>query len=185
MALKSGLYCPPEARFSLTFKAGPDSLIHQRIEPAVDKMPGFVREHVLREFDRRMPLQWLGETTESAPDWLRRISARLVHHKLPVAFDRAKTHSQAERMASLSRKEKTYDLIERLATFQQLPMPLGNRDSTEETLAKRCYEPKTWRRLIEVGQTRSAENCLREIGFIERRSMLYCTDLALSWFKSK
>jgi|SRR5271168_40865 len=185
MAVGFGLYCPPESRLRMTLKDGPDTLIHQRIAPAVDKMPGFVREHVLREFERRGPLQWLGESAESAPDWLKRTAARLVAHKLPVAFDRERTRTQAERMATLSRKEKTYDLIERLAMFQSLPMPAGNRDSTPQTLANRCYEPKVWRRLIEVGQTRAAESCLREIGFIERRSMLYCTDLALLWFKSK
>jgi Bacteriophage replication gene A protein (GPA) len=186
--MKEIYYCPPGQRLRI---AGPferrESLTprHEVIAPAVDTLPPAIRRAVLAEFERRAPLQWLGESDTDAPDWLRSITARLIKRKLPVAFDAEETRIRAERMAVLSRREKTFELIARLAAYVGLDLPAGTKQSTPDTIARRCYEPKGWRRLIDVSQTREAENCLREIGFIERRSNLYCSDLALSWYRGK
>jgi hypothetical protein len=181
-----GLYCPPERRFALSLSGRTDDTpIYRRVAPAVDKLPAFLRERLIQEFDRRLPLEWMGESTENAADWFKAITARLIRRKLSTAFDTEEIRLRAQKMAILSRREKIYPLIKRVASFQQLPMPLGNRDSTEKSLAARCFEPRVWRRIIDVAETREAENCLRELGFINRRENLYCSDLARRWWAGK
>jgi Bacteriophage replication gene A protein (GPA) len=179
------LYVPPDKRIALSLVPGPETPIPLRIAPRLAELPGFLREQLIQEFDRRQPLRWAGETTADAPDWLRAITRRLIRRKVSVAFDVDKTDERAAVMAAASRREKTYPLIERIAKFQALAMPTGTKESTPQTIANRCYEAKTWRRIIDLSQTREAENCLRDIGFIERRSMLYCSDLALEWWHGK
>ena len=179
------LYVPPDRRFALSWTPGPDTPIPQRIAPRLNELPGFLREQLIQEFDRRQPLKWYGEPGPDAVDWLKAITRKLIRRKVAVAFDVEQTLDRAERLAVASRREKTYPLIERIAKFHSLAMPAGNKESTEQTRANRCYESKTWRRIIDRSQTREAEGMLREIGFVERRSMLYCSDLALEWWHGK
>src|SRR5271170_3496652 len=110
---------------------------------------------------------------------------RLVGRKLDTAFDVEETTVFAEKLATHSRRERSIENIKRLAAFVGLETPKGNKNSTPESLARRCYEPKVWRRIIEKNHTRDAENCLREMGYVERRANLYCSRYALDWFKGK
>lgn len=181
------LYCDPGKRLYVTqFERGAElTHITELCAPKLYALPPFLISHMLAEFQRRQPLQWLGESTIHARDWLEGQVKKFVRRKLNVAFDIEETKLEAERLASISRREKTLPLIKRVISYVGLPMPKGNKKSTDATIANRCYEPKVWRRIIEVNNTRESENCLREVGFIERRSQLYCSDLALSWHRSK
>jgi hypothetical protein len=190
MALKDGfgLYVPPWRRWRMS---GPyersEELTprYQVIAPRADELPPSIRRAVLAEFDRRGPLQWLGDQKGDAPAWLEAITARLIRRNVNVAFDVHETTARAEQLAAISRRERTVPLIARVAAHLAVPMPEGRPDSTEKSIALRCQQPKVWRRVIEKHQTRDAENALREIGFVARRSQLYCSDLAFGWHRGK
>jgi len=187
MGIGLGIYVEKDRRIYATgFTRGRElTALPELCAPKLYTLPAFLIDHMLAEYERRQPLQWLGEATIDARAWLTATTDKFVRRKVNVAFDIEETELKAERMAYLSRREKTLPLIKRFADFAGLALPKGNRLSTPRTIANRCYVPKVWRRIIEVSNTRESENCLREVGFIERRSHLYCSDLALSWHRSK
>jgi Bacteriophage replication gene A protein (GPA) len=183
-----GLYVPPWARFHLGAFDRNENLtpVYRHYAPTADALPTVVREALLEKYYNRGASIWLGdEPPTRSGAWLRRTVARLDRRRVSNAFDIYETARRAKRLAAQSRRERTFELIERLAKYERLAMPKGNKESTPATLARRCYEPKTWRRIIEVMQTRDAENAFRELGFIARRSQLYCSDQAARWFGAK
>lgn len=182
-----GLYIEKDRRVYASAFQRSKSLtpLHEILVPKLDQFPHVVRSHILAEYERRAPLQWQGETQQHARDWLVQIVAKLSRRKLDVAFDVDETATLADRLAALSRREGSIENIKRFASYLGLDTPKGNKNSTPESLARRCFEPKTWRRIIERNHTRSAETCLREMGYVERRANLYCSGQALEWFHGK
>jgi Bacteriophage replication gene A protein (GPA) len=156
------------------------------VAPGLTELPPAIRAGLVDEWYDHIQPQF-----GAAPRWqdhrkaLRDLTITLKRSKLDIGFDAPEIAIRAEKMAAAARRERTLPLIERLAKSVQLTLPLGNSQSTDESIAARCYEPKTWRKSMEKNYTRRAENHLRAIGFIERGGMLYCSDLALSWYRGK
>jgi hypothetical protein len=147
-------------------------------------VPAFIKKAVLDEFDARAE-GFEAERFEPAKAWLQSTAATLRRAHLNIGFDFPAIDERANDLAARSRRLRDHDLIKRLADDAQLTLPLGNRESTDESIALRCGEAKTWRKSMEKNYTRKAENKLREIGFIEKGGMLYCSDLAVAWYRGK
>lgn len=158
--------------------------LYQRVAPDTDRLPAAVRGELLREFDTRVE-RWALQGQADPRPWFEGVSDRLVRHRLATAYDAAETHIRAERLADLSVKLIDYRSIKNLAAQLSLDLPAGNAQSTEDSIAARCREPKTWRRIIDRTHTREAETELRRIGMIEKSGMLYCSDYAVRWYRSK
>jgi hypothetical protein len=158
---------------------------YRSIAPKLDGLPRFMQDAVLEEFTQRA--SGFPDEKRFGPGarWLRDAVKTLQRQKLDIGFDVAEIAVRAEKFADACVRENDLQLVKRLALSQQLTLPLGNRESTEESILARCREPKTWRKSMEKNWTRKAENKLREIGFIEKYAMLYVSDLALEWYKGK
>src|SRR5271170_4738556 len=187
MGSEFGLYCPPESRLQLS---GPwqrcesISPLYAKLAPELDRIPAFIKNAVLDEFDAKAE-GFEVERFEPAKAWLQSTAATLRGAHLDIGFDFPSIDERANDLAARSRRLRDYDLIKRLADDAQLTLPLGNRESTDESIALRCGEAKTWRKSMEKCYTRKAEGKLREIGFIEKGGMLYCSDLAVAWYRGK
>lgn len=155
----------------------------RRIAPRVDVYPGFIRETLIAEFEARA-YDFGFEAFDRGKAWLEQATRALDRARLGVGFDVEEIALRAEKLADTCVRE-SLEMIEKVAKSQQLTLPLGNRESTPESILARCREPKTWRKSMEKNWTRKAENKLREIGFIEKYAMLYVSDLAVEWYKGK
>jgi Bacteriophage replication gene A protein (GPA) len=154
-------------------------------EPRMEYFPRGVQDSLEHQFYREYdPSGWPQSLYASLDKLARRVDG-LVASKLSVAYESEETHVRAAHLAELCWKLKTYHAIKTLADAHQLDLPLGNRESTQESIAARCYETKTWRKIIDRTNTRKAENHLRELGFVERGKALYCTNQAVTWYRSK
>lgn len=158
--------------------------LYAKVAPNVDTLPAAVRGELLQDFDARAE-EWAIRGAADPRPWLSETVEKLRRHRLATAFDAAETHARAERLADLSVKLVDYHAIKNLATQLSLDLPAGNPQSTEASIAARCREPKTWRRIIDKTHTREAEGELRRIGMIEKGGMLYCSDYAVRWYRSK
>jgi hypothetical protein len=158
---------------------------YKSIAPTLDALPRFMQDAVLTEFTERA--SGFPDEKRFGPGarWMRDAVKTLQRQKLDIGFDVEEIAIRAEKFADACVREGSLPLIERLASSQQLTLPLGNRESTDASIVARCREPKTWRKSMEKNWTRKAENKLREIGFIEKYAMLYVSDLALEWYKGK
>jgi hypothetical protein len=182
-----GLYCPPESRIQMSgpwARSEELSPLYKKIAPDIDRFPGFLRRSLLDEFDERAH-GFVPGKFEAARDWLVSTAENLESAHVGIGFDWPEVEGRAAELAARSRRLSDPKLIARLADAVQLTLPLGNRESTPQSIALRCHEPKTWRKSIEKNYTRKAEGKLREIGFIERGGMLYCSDLAVNWYRGK
>ena len=181
------LYVDPSRRFFLKhFDRNEDytpAVDHQA--PDLDRLPFDMRRQLLRESEVRDVDAWESRVEWDRGNWLETVSDRLLRHKLGVAFDVDETAARATKLANLSVKLKDYAAIENMAVQLDLELPEGNSESTEASIALRCHEPKTWRRIIDKKNTRMAENELRKIGFIQKGDQLYCSDLAVNWYQGK
>lgn len=190
MGSEFGLYCPPDKRvfvFGRNLAARgeePFTPPHHKWVPEIMEFPAFLREALLTEFDDRA-IGFAPGQFDAAREWLIATVAQLRRSRLDIGFDFGAINALAEDLATRSRRLKDHDLIERLGEEHQLTLPLGNRKSTPASIAARCYEPRAWRKSAERSYTRQAEEGLRKAGFIERGKMLYCSDLAVAWYKGK
>lgn len=158
--------------------------LYAKVAPDVDTLPAAVRGELLKDFDARAE-EWAIRGGADPRPWLEATTDKLRRHRLATAFDAGETHARAERLADLSVKLVDFHAIRNLATQLSLDLPAGNAQSTEASIAARCREPKTWRRIIDKTHTREAETELRRIGMIEKGGMLYCSDYAVRWYRSK
>jgi Bacteriophage replication gene A protein (GPA) len=157
--------------------------VHQRIAPDVDALPGFLRVSLLDEFYARA-YDFDFTAFDRAKAWLLQAVAALRKARLSVGYDPHEINTLATQLARWSVREGSYAVIEREAQSQDLQLPKGTKLSTEESIVRRLYEPKTWRRMMHVW-TRKAEDHLRKIGFVEKHAMLFVSDLAVQWYKTK
>jgi Bacteriophage replication gene A protein (GPA) len=157
---------------------------YKSIAPDIDHLPRFVSDALLEEFTDRatgfgvVPFR-------PAAKFLRDASESMRKQRLDVGFDAEEIDIRAKKLARWCMQQGQIEAIEREAAEHQLTLPLGNKDSTPQTIALRCFEARTWRKSMEKNWTRKAENKLREIGFIEKAGMVYVSDLALEWYKGK
>ena len=187
MGSSFGLYCEPHQRMMVS---GPFerrdyiSPLHEKIVPDLSTLPKFLQDALLNEFVERAYGFEPGKF-EAARDWLIKTVADLLNAHLHIGFDAEEISVKAKRFAALSARLGEFNLINTLAQSFDLPMPIGTKQSTLITRAKRCHEARTWRRAMTTQWTRKAENHLRALGFVEKYAMLYVSDLGVQWYKGR
>lgn len=182
-----GLYCPPSHRFHLGAFERNENLTPpwRKWVPALERMPKFVQDTLLEEFtERAHDFDWKPAYGRGRR-FLRDAVKSLERAQLDLGFDWPEIDIRARELAAASFRAQSLCMVELMARSVGLTLPEGTKESTDATIFARCLEPKTWRKSIEKNYTRSAENHLRKIGFIGRGGMLYCSDLAVAWYRGK
>jgi hypothetical protein len=183
-----GLYCPPDRRVRMS---GPWERIERLtpitevIAPAVTKLPPFVRSAVLDTWSEKAHGFDAAPAFERGRKFLLDAVQSLKKAQLDLGFDWPEIDVRAQHLAAASFRAQELYLVQLMAKSVGLTLPQGNKQSTDESIFKRCCEARNWRKSIERNYTRKAENKLREIGFIEKGGMLYCSDLAVAWYRGK
>jgi hypothetical protein len=183
-----GLYCPPDRRVRMS---GPWERIERLtpitevIAPAVTKLPPFVRSAVLDTWSEKAHGFDAAPAFERGRKFLLDAVQSLKKAQLDLGFDWPEIDVRAQHLAAASFQARELYLVQMMAKSVGLTLPQGNKQSTDESIFKRCCEARNWRKSIERNYTRKAENKLREIGFIEKGGMLYCSDLAVAWYRGK
>src|SRR5271168_4358478 len=146
----------------------PTSIPHNA-EPRMENFPRVIQAALERQFYEEYDTDDYPRSLYHARLRLSRRVDGLEKVKLGIAFDTAETSARAKRLADLCIKLRTHSAIETVVAYLNLEMPAGNKDSTPQSIANRCYDPRVWRRIIDKVQTRKAENYLRELSFVQRR----------------
>lgn len=157
----------------------------ERIAPAVNRLPNFVRSAVLEEWAARAHDFDAAPAFDRGKRFLKDAVQTLRKAQLDLGFDWPEIDVKAQHLAAAAFYARELPLVQLMAKSLNLTLPQGNKESTDESIYLRCLEAKNWRKSIERNYTRKAENKLREIGFIEKGGMLYCSDLAVNWYRGK
>src|SRR5271170_4360498 len=137
MGSEFGLYCPPESRLQLS---GPwqrcesISPLYAKLAPELDRIPAFIKNAVLDEFDAKAE-GFEVERFEPAKAWLQSTAATLTGAHLNIGFDFPAIDERANDLAARSRRLRDHDFVKPLGRDAPVNLPLGNAESTPESIA--------------------------------------------------
>jgi Bacteriophage replication gene A protein (GPA) len=165
---------PDASATSITYQLEPKL---NTLPPAIQRQVDwkFFHEHAnASDWPTRYRLQWKLHQTVQA----------FINAKLNIAFDYSEIEEEAEHKAEVCQKLDSLPAVENYCHQLGFFPPPETAVSTDGSRLKRTQSAKWWRKSIKAKYTREAENHLRAIGMIERGRELYCSNLALAWYKS-
>jgi len=147
--------------------------------PKISTLP-YVIQAVLREefWDSLGEASW--EEKNSAAAWIEKAVKDFVGERLDVAYDFEEIEQRARRCAEICRHIPTYEGINAYVTAKQLILPKLKSRITAGGCVARARDSRWWRRGLTKLYRRSAEEKLRNTGFVRRRRALYASNFAMS-----
>jgi hypothetical protein len=145
--------------------------------PKISALPYVVQQLCRTEFwDRLGAASW--EEKDAAASWVAKSVKSFEGARLDVAYDFEEIEQRARHCAEICRHIPTYKGINAYVTQKGLVLPkLGPRITARGCMA-RAVDSRWWRRGLTKLYRRSAEEKLRNSGFVRRRRALYASNFA-------
>lgn len=158
----------------------PTSLAFQQ-EPLMANLPWDLQSALERKFYEELTDNWHERYNTQHRLQLR--VAGLLKARIDVAYSNGETVEEAKERARTCQRLGSIEVVENYLHQLGFSAPPETKVSTDKSRYLRTVDPKWWRKTIKRTYTRTAENYLREIGIVRKNRQLYCSDLAVKWYR--